>query len=81
MAVIFTTGVWVPQKLPQIYTVLAYICIGKVAGFAVYICGNIWNAQYLHADFPNDNEIIRAKFVSTESRKSNFKSLYIFEEH
>ena len=22
---------WVPQKLPQIYTVIAYICIGKVA--------------------------------------------------
>ena len=31
---------WVPQKLPQIYTVIAYICIGKVAWFAVYICGN-----------------------------------------
>ena len=27
---------WVPQKLPQIlYTVIAYICIGKFAGFAV----------------------------------------------
>ena len=23
---------WVPRKLPQIYTVIAYICIGKVAG-------------------------------------------------
>ena len=22
---------WVPQKLPKIYTVIAYICIGKVA--------------------------------------------------
>ena len=22
---------WMPQKLPQIYTVIAYICIGKVA--------------------------------------------------
>ena len=22
---------WVPQKLPQVYTVIAYICIGKVA--------------------------------------------------
>ena len=27
---------WVPQKLPQIYTVIAYICIEKVARFAVY---------------------------------------------
>ena len=34
---------WVPQKLSQIYTVIAYICIGKVSWFAVYICGNIWN--------------------------------------
>ena len=34
---------WVPQKLPQKYIVIAYICIGKVAWFAVYICGNIWN--------------------------------------
>ena len=38
---------WVPQKLPQIYTLIACICIGKVARFAVYICGNIWNAQYI----------------------------------
>ena len=22
---------WVPQKLPQIYTVIVYFCIGKVA--------------------------------------------------
>ena len=22
---------WVPKKLPQIYTVIAYICIGRVA--------------------------------------------------
>ena len=33
----------VSQKLPQIYTVIANICIGKVAWFSVYICGNIWN--------------------------------------
>ena len=32
---------WVPQKLPRIYTVIAHICIGKVAWYAVYICGNI----------------------------------------
>ena len=35
-----------PQKLQQIYIVIAYICIGKVAWFAVYICGDIWNALY-----------------------------------
>ena len=29
---------WVPQKLPQIWTVIVCICIGKVAWFAVYIC-------------------------------------------
>ena len=33
---------WVPQKLPQIYTVIAYICIGKVAWFAVYIFAVIY---------------------------------------
>ena len=37
---------WVPQKLPQIYTVITFICIGKVAWLAVYIGGNIWNALY-----------------------------------
>ena len=42
---------WVPQKLPQICTVIAYICIGKVAWFAVYICGNLWNAQYVQPTF------------------------------
>ena len=35
---------WVPQRLPQIFTVIMYIWIGKVAWFAVYICGNLWNA-------------------------------------
>ena len=29
--------------LPQIYTVIAYICIGKVAWFPVYVFGNLWN--------------------------------------
>ena len=38
---------WVPQKLPQTCIVIAYICNGKVAWFAVYICGKIWNAQYI----------------------------------
>ena len=35
---------WVPQKLPQIYTVIVYIFIGKVELFAVYNCANIWKA-------------------------------------
>ena len=37
---------WLPQKLPQIYTVIASIRIGKVAWCAVYICGNFWVTQY-----------------------------------
>ena len=37
----FDLHYWVPQKIPQIYTVIAYICIGKVARFAVYIRGNL----------------------------------------
>ena len=37
---------WVTQKLPQICTVILRISIGKVAWFAVYICGNIWTTQY-----------------------------------
>ena len=38
---------WVPQKYPQIYTVIVYICIGKEVWFSVYICGNLWNALYI----------------------------------
>ena len=37
---------WVTQKLPQICTVILRIRIGKVAWFAVYICGNFWVTQY-----------------------------------
>ena len=37
---------WVTQKLPQISTVILRIRIGKVAWFAVYICGNFWVTQY-----------------------------------
>ena len=37
---------WVTQKLPQIFTVIFRICIGKVAWFAVYICDNFWVTQY-----------------------------------
>ena len=44
---------WVPQKLPQIYTIIVYICIGKVEWFSVYIGGNKWNnlLQFL-ANYP-----------------------------
>ena len=37
------------QKLPQSCTVILRIRIGKVAWFAVYICGNFWVTQYLSA--------------------------------
>ena len=36
------TQYWVTQKLPQMCTVILRICIGKVAGFVVHICGNFW---------------------------------------
>ena len=36
---------WVTQELPQICTVNFRICIGTVAWFAVYICGNFWVTQ------------------------------------
>ena len=49
---------WVPQKLPQIYTVIVYICIEKVACFAVYICGNIWNAFKSSRTVPEKSFII-----------------------
>ena len=35
---------WVPQKLSQICTVILKICIGKVAWFPEFVCGNLWNA-------------------------------------
>ena len=38
------------QKLPQICTVILRIRIGKVAWFAVYICGNFWVTQYIEVD-------------------------------
>ena len=38
---------WVTQKLTQIYTVNLRIRIGKVALFAIYICGNFWVTQYV----------------------------------
>ena len=38
---------WVTQKLKHLYTVIFCICIGKVALFAVYICGNLWGTQYI----------------------------------
>ena len=39
-------------------SVIAYICIGKVASFAVYICGNIWNALYIVRKKPVYEEYI-----------------------
>ena len=53
---------WVSQKSSQIYTVIAYICIGKVAWFEVYICGNIWNTYYLI-------------FMTPKSRKNVFDEI------
>ena len=38
---------WVPQKLPQIYTVIASVYIGKLVWFTVYICDNKLNAHYI----------------------------------
>ena len=38
---------WVTQKWPKICTVILHICIGKIAWFSVYICGNLWTIQYL----------------------------------
>ena len=42
---IFKSLYWVTQKLLQICTLILHICIGKVAWFAVYICGNFWVTQ------------------------------------
>ena len=39
---------WVTQKLPQIWTVILRIRIGKVVWFALYICGNFWVTQYIY---------------------------------
>ena len=39
------------QKLPQICTVILRIRIGKVAWFAVYICGKFWVTQYVLASY------------------------------
>ena len=33
---------WVTQKIPQICTVILRICIGIVAWFAAFLCGNFW---------------------------------------
>ena len=41
---------WVTQKLPQICIVILRIYIGKVAWFAVYICGNLWVTKYVIID-------------------------------
>ena len=41
------TYIWVTQKLPQICSAILRICIGNVAWFAVYTCGNFWVTQYI----------------------------------
>ena len=46
LCILYTHTYWVTLKLPQICTVSLRICIGKVAWFAVYICGNFWVTQY-----------------------------------
>ena len=42
------------QKLPQICTVILRIRIGKVAWFAVCICGILWVAQYVPTYIADD---------------------------
>ena len=37
---------WVPQKLPQMYTVILYICVGKIALFTLYIFVVILDKYY-----------------------------------
>ena len=51
VTVLFTMNYWVTRKLPQICTVIFRIRIGKVAWFAVYICGNFWVTQYFYTDY------------------------------
>ena len=43
----FSASYWVTQKLPQNSAAILRICIGKVAGFAVYICDNFWVTQWI----------------------------------
>ena len=50
---LFNTG---NQKLPQINTLIALICIRKVAWFAVYICDYLWSTQYHDHDNVQNEE-------------------------
>ena len=66
------------QKLPQICTVIFRIRIGKVAWFAVYICGNFWVTQY-HIDeqsiqnqWLEQNDSVLCKFLSWRSSDKNW---------
>ena len=48
MIIVYDITCWETLNLPQIFTVISRICIGKVAWFAVYICGNFWVTQYVY---------------------------------
>ena len=74
---------WVLQKLPQICTVILCICIGKVAWFAVYICGNLWGTQYiltiyrqsyLHTAILIDRELLTDRVTYRRYRQSYLRT-------
>ena len=52
----------VSKYIPQICTVILRICIGKVACFAVYICGNLWTTRCIHT------VLIPASYLLDKSR-------------
>ena len=58
----------VSQKLPHICTVIAFFWIGKVAWFAVYICGNIWNAWFFVKK-------IKSSLAADELKKKTHKKI------
>ena len=39
---------WLTQQLPKMCTLIFRSLYGKVACFAVYICGNCWVTQYIN---------------------------------
>jgi len=67
-------------KLPEIYTLIVYICFGKVAWLAEYICANIWNAVTIFIKFGTILFTLRYKgtfVISVHSNKFLFQ--YIFD--
>ena len=44
-----------PEGTANLYCVILRICIGKVAWFAVYICGNFWVTQYVRKQYPQSS--------------------------